>query len=102
MMMATAPTVGSILTGGYLEIWFPVLAAHRVAFWVGWPGFVCLFIFLWFANEHLLPSAVIRTSESESFFQKHIAVLTLAFTAVGALAAVISAYVALFGGSAGK
>ena len=92
VIMANAPTILTLLTGGNIERWFPILDAHRIVFWAGWPGFFSPFMLLWLFDEHLLPSAVIRISERESFVQKYSAVLTFAVGAVAAIAAIIALF----------
>ena len=67
-LMAIAPAMTLLLTGGHPERALPFFADHLLVFTIGWPGAVYMLILLWLANEPLLPSAVIRISDSEGFF----------------------------------
>ena len=93
-LMAIAPTVALISTGGRLERVHPFLAEHPVVVFVGWPGAVLTLLFLWFVKERLLPSAVIRISDSEGFVRKHAVELQLALATISIILILIGWFVA--------
>ena len=94
-LMAIAPAMTLLLTGGHPERALPFFADHLLVFTIGWPGAVYMLILLWLANEPLLPSAVIRISDSEGFFRKHAQSIKVIAAVVSAVAAVVAAIVAV-------
>jgi len=93
-LMANAPVVALMSTGDRLERVHPFLAEHPVVVFIGWPGAFFTLLLLWFANERLLPSAVIRISDSEGFVRKHAVELQLTLAAVSIIVVVIGWFVA--------
>jgi hypothetical protein len=63
-------------------------------FIVGWGGTLLSLLLLYFAREKLLPSAVIRVSESGGFIRNHIAELSLAIAILSAALTVVGWFVA--------
>jgi hypothetical protein len=92
-LVAIAPTMANISTGFHPERLHPLFAEHPVVFNFGWPGAAYALLLLYFANERLLPSAVIRTSDSEGFVRKHAAELGVAIMLISAILTVIGWFV---------
>jgi hypothetical protein len=90
ILMAIAPTVALMATGGHLERVHPFLGEHLVVLTIGWPAAVYPFVFLWHANERLLPSAVIRISDSDGFLRKRATELQTASLLITAIATILT------------
>jgi hypothetical protein len=89
-LMAVAPAVAMMATGGHLERVHPFLNEHLAVVTIGWPGAVYSLVLLWLANNRLLPSAVIRMSDSEGFFRKHATELQTASFLIAAVVAILT------------
>jgi hypothetical protein len=94
-LMAIAPALAIMSTGGHPEKLHPFLAEHSIAAAIGWPGVVYAFLLLWLNNERLLPSAVIRISDNEGFIRKHNIELMVVGAVVTAVAAIITLIVTI-------